>query len=659
MFLYLLVSLSLLFSKLSFSSEIEDPIIVETARGNPQKTFSSHYGATAIKGDELYRFNDGEELAQKLPGLTAAGGTSRARFFQIRGIGERSSYEGMPNESVTVLVDGIDYTGIGGVLETFGLSQLEVYKGPQNTVMGPSALGGMIRAETQSSGNTLKASGESFDGRSVGGALSFKEGHLKGSSVTHIRESDGYFKNTFLNRDDTNFKEELVHRTKLFFKNFEINLHYLEFNSGYDVFNLNNSKETQSEDPGRDDQRTLGLSLIHSKKLNHLNLRTAISGHRTQSFYSYDEDWGNSSSYDYRIGFSKSLNNINLEERVSWRVGNAFHVTGLFFKNNHLSSRELGFNAEVARKDLKATFKRRRVALFHETEYAFGNNFTIFSGGRVSYLDSKYRDSNNISVSPEETLWGGHIGFKKEMGADLISLRLSRGFKAGGVNIGTNINNARREFQNESMYGLDALWEMNRGSLRGKINLFATYRNDIQVKTSFQDNPSDPSSFTFYTDNATTGYSYGVETELFWRVFDVYQVTFSGNLMDTAYGSYTYGQRNLKGREFAYAPNYKFTLGQKLNIFSSSSILVENVFVDELYFGNSHNEKAPKFIMTNLTAAQEYKSFTFKLWVKNLFQARSETRGFFFGNRSPNFEDERFVQVGPPRMFGGVLEYTW
>jgi hypothetical protein len=55
---------------------------------------------------------------------------SRARHFQIRGIGERSGYERTPNSAVGFLIDDIDYSGQGGIATTFDVEQIEVHRGP-------------------------------------------------------------------------------------------------------------------------------------------------------------------------------------------------------------------------------------------------------------------------------------------------------------------------------------------------------------------------------------------------------------------------------------------------------------------------------------------------------------------------------------------------
>ena len=73
--------------------------------------------ATVLDSDSIatlgaYHFQDITSIA---PNLTWAGGTSRPRYFQMRGIGERSQFanEGPPNFSVGFLVDDMDFSGVG------------------------------------------------------------------------------------------------------------------------------------------------------------------------------------------------------------------------------------------------------------------------------------------------------------------------------------------------------------------------------------------------------------------------------------------------------------------------------------------------------------------------------------------------------------------
>ena len=83
-----------------------------------------------IKSQPIKHF---EMLSYLIPNLNFAASDSRARYFQIRGIGERGGYEGTPNSSVGFLIDDIDYSGQGGIATTFDVDQIEVHRGPQGS----------------------------------------------------------------------------------------------------------------------------------------------------------------------------------------------------------------------------------------------------------------------------------------------------------------------------------------------------------------------------------------------------------------------------------------------------------------------------------------------------------------------------------------------
>ena len=99
---------------------------------------------TVINSDDIKRSSAQhfQTLIDQIPNLTWAGGTSRPRYFQIRGIGERSHYfgEGAPNFSVGFIFDDIDLNGLGMIGHLYDIQQVEVFKGPQSSIFGANAI---------------------------------------------------------------------------------------------------------------------------------------------------------------------------------------------------------------------------------------------------------------------------------------------------------------------------------------------------------------------------------------------------------------------------------------------------------------------------------------------------------------------------------------
>src|SRR5476649_1368159 len=101
-----------------------------------------------------------QDVLGMIPNLSWASGSSRQRFFQMRGIGEVEQYQGAPNPSVGFLIDDIDFSGVGMPATLFDTKQIEVLRGPQGTAYGANALAGLISVRTADPGTEFELNSE-------------------------------------------------------------------------------------------------------------------------------------------------------------------------------------------------------------------------------------------------------------------------------------------------------------------------------------------------------------------------------------------------------------------------------------------------------------------------------------------------------------------
>jgi iron complex outermembrane receptor protein len=125
--------------------------IVVTAQKRAENVQDVPIAITALGGEELAATGalDTEDLKAAAPALnvtTAVGGFGLPR---IRGIGATGQGVGIENP-VAVYVDGVYYSAAFGVLQSlFDAEQVAVLKGPQGTLFGRNATGGLIQITTR------------------------------------------------------------------------------------------------------------------------------------------------------------------------------------------------------------------------------------------------------------------------------------------------------------------------------------------------------------------------------------------------------------------------------------------------------------------------------------------------------------------------------
>jgi iron complex outermembrane recepter protein len=663
--------------------------VVVTAGLRPVPARARPGGVSVLAGDDV---RDAavvhlEELLPQLPSLSWAGASSRPRYFQLRGIGELEQYQGAPNPSVGFLVDEIDFSGIGMIASLFDVEQVEVLRGSQGTRYGANALGGLIKVKTRDPAMAQSLEVEAGAGEdglwtagvATGGGLGLS-GDVTGAwrAVLHRAASDGFRSNTHLGRDDTNGRDETTARLKFRLAGgsgwrADLGLLHADFDNGYDAFAVDNSFHTLSDRPGRDAQRSDGASLDVTWPLRDgLGLRSITTWAESDIEASFDGDWGNDADwgdagpYDY---FSQTLRNRRTQSQdlrlSSDGAGEWTWIAGAWWlrleESNHVAD-DGRYLEDAFVRELDSDYRADSVALYGQVEWSPAPATTIAAGLRLEQRDARYDDSDGGDFDPRDRLWGGELTITQRLGdTQNLWATLARGYRAGGFNIGTSVPAERQQFDDEYLWSAEIGWKgRNRsGSRAADVNLFYTRRERPQVSTSIQLDPQDPLTFIFLTDNAPGAEAWGLESSASLRLTDRIEIGAMLSLMDSRYQGYRFGERDLDGREWAHAPEWKSALSATWRHPAGWMARADLSGEAGFYFDTSNDERSDARFLANLRAGYEARHWSVHVWARNLFDERYAVRGFYFGNEPPDFPATLYLRWGDPRQIGVTARYAF
>ena len=124
--------------------------IVVTANKREENLQSVPIAITAVTGDRLEKAGvaNTQDLARMVPGLTIQNSLSGTQPH-LRGVGTTALTAGTEN-SIATYVDGVYILSLSGALvQLNNIAQIEVLKGPQGTLFGRNATGGVLNIRTR------------------------------------------------------------------------------------------------------------------------------------------------------------------------------------------------------------------------------------------------------------------------------------------------------------------------------------------------------------------------------------------------------------------------------------------------------------------------------------------------------------------------------
>ena len=644
-----------------------------------------------------------QTLTEQIPNLNWAGGTSRPRYFQIRGIGERSHYfgEGQPNFSVGFVIDEMDMSGLGMIGQLYDLEQIDIFRGPQSSAYGANAMAGLISLRSKDPHEEFNIGSSIIYGsdNNVGlkGFVNFKVlNHFVIRISGNYNYANGFRENRSRDLKNTNKRDESFIRYKMIFDpnewiNFSLTAIYSKLDNGYDVWAPNNNQKfiTYTDDNGEDSQKTSGFSLVSNVELGEkFAIKNITSLTQTDLVHSYDSDWADSSYwadnhdvfggwYRYFDKNEKLRHNFTQEFRAKYGTS----LVGVYYKELQEYDNANGwlFNGQVNQATGKYNF--RSIAAYSQIKLNISPQLIIKGNIRFEENYHKYKGTFNrydyynyetVSLDPisldnkKDKMIGYRASFTHFVKINSsYFLSIARGYKSGGFNQGPFVTASSRTFGPEYVKSYELGFKSKMNTYNSKIVFFSNIRENQQVSISQQASSDDPNTFIFITDNAGKGRVWGMELDHEYYLFPSIKLNFSFGILGSYIEKFQYQIPGDEGaiemvfgghREAAMAPRNMVSIGLYYSI-SNFFIHTSTTYKDEYYYSDSHNQKSKPYCISNITIGKSFGDFNIKFWARNIFNQIYSIRGFYFGLIPPYYQDELFESYGDPMQFGFSLDF--
>lgn len=642
----------------------------------------SIYDETVLRSGGVRHFGD---LADQVANLTWTGGTSRPRYFQIRGIGENSQYEGeTPDSAVAFKVDDLDATGLGGLASTFDVRQVEILRGPQAGAFGANAAAGLVQIVTNAptpyaSGvveGTIGTDSLYEAGVAVGGPI-FADApeRLMFRIAAQHSQSDGFRRNVQL-RKDTNARDEDMVRLRLTWNpnviwRWEAGLLVADADNGYEEFALdNNGKRTFSDYVGRDEQQVFGGSVrgVYSGS-ERILFTTVTQAARSDSLYSYDEDWTAGTYYTSFAALERERTTWSQEFRLdSAAERDAAGVIDRWTLGVYAARLEEQSYFYKSTPRFLTDYVADSYSVFGQTGHDLGARTRLTLGARYERVENDGK-LNQLRVGrPDFTsafsddLLGGKITLEQDLSdRHLLYASVGSGYKVGGVNYDANLNPTTDPltYGTERLLNYEAGWRgaWRERSLTTEVTVFRMEREDSQFRGSLQ-TVGALDSFRYFTVNGGAATVQGLETALRQDLGEGWVVRGSLGLMDSERDAFRTPSGALAGaRELAATPGHTYALALSRRVegagwFGEVSL---NGRAD-YYESEGGPERRDAYHVVNASIGHAWQDWRVAFWARNLLDQAYAKRVFYFDNGEGA---RRYESRADPRQVGVTATYSF
>jgi iron complex outermembrane receptor protein len=650
-----------------------------------------------------------QDVLNTVPNVTWAAGASRARFVQIRGVGDLEQYyDPKYYPAVGIMLDDLELGDTANAGMLFDLDQVEVLRGPQGTRFGASGHAGMIfmrsNAPTDHFVGELSGGAGNYNSNNLGVVMSGPVAQdLNARLAVQQNNSDGYIENDRLESENTNDVDEFTSRARLRWTpsdkaQYDLSAMYLDADNGYDTWSLDNSRTTVSDQPGKDTQETAALSGAGNWQLDDLHtVLASLSYLDTDLHQSFDADWV---SDDLCVEFACSFGNDTTSEnfdrqRDRWVAdirllgsgeatarGEDRYVVGLYA---NAGSENFGYHRpSIWYGDAfsNSDYDSNRYAVYGEYEYAVSTQLALVAGLRLERFSDDYSDSNAFESDNRDNLWDGELSARYTLSdSSAVYATVARSQKPGGVNTAASANqpfmspvfqaftDGKLAFDNEILFNTEVGLRTVQFDQRLTVSaaLFHADRDHAQLENWMWDEAA--GLWIGYLDSTSDSSSYGAELETTFDVNPLVQLFANVGWLDTEVDSIEAFDLDLaqfvdkQDRDQAKSPAYQYNVGTRVSFNSHWAARLEIEGQDDSYFGYYHDGKLGDYHLFNASVQWRPDPFTITLWGRNLSDEDYAVHGLYFGVDPRDdfgaWQNRTYLQLGEPRTYGLALTYAF
>lgn len=614
-----------------------------------------------------------------------------------------SNFRGLNTSAFTntsplvIYVDGIPTSNRQGYdLNFANIKRVEVLRGPQGTLYGKDAIGGVINVISKTSNNKWEGKiGLEYGNNNTQYAKFYSGGALKEDEVFFnlygsYEHNDGWIENTQsgmkkdangLNKNHYGFDIIYLPTEDLKVKA-SISNSYEKQDGLYDTvylpssINIKKVKRSDYESLSYNNEtftknKTSTQALSFNYFLGDLIL-DSITTHKTlDSDGNYEMDAGNGIAFikDSNIFLDATSETTTQEFRLSNDESDYRWITGLYFERDKLENDRFGSYLSAFNSTLNAKSKTTSdtKAIFGQIVVPFSENYELTLGGRYQSLTRDYDLENtatvvlpgfpgNFSVKEKET-WNVFIpkaALSYEVNNNLTTYAtFTKGYVAGGFNTApssSNLDNIKFDPQSSMNYEIGSKFYTDNLYLNSSI-----FFMDIKDVHVYSQNPTTGLTSTKNIDKAE---SYGLEIEGKYVINNSWNVNGFISMINAKYkSSYITSPNRItsqnKGNKIELTPKYSAKLG--LEYISTKGVYgnFNLLYKGDTYLNPENTVKQDDYVTTDLKLGYKLESFNIYSYVNNI----SDKDYLVNYDIAPG--GGQAVSFGRGRTFGLGLKYSF